>query len=133
MVKEKVQEDTRMLVSEIVKGIQDKKGLSITCMNLAKIKSTVCDYFVVCHGTSNTHVSAIADSIEEKVNKETGIKPRRKEGLVNSEWILLDYLDVVVHIFQQHIREYYRLEDLWADAPHVEIESEQNDVIALLS
>jgi ribosome-associated protein len=133
MVKEKLQEETKVLVSEIVKGIQDKKGLSITCMNLAKIKSTVCDYFVVCHGTSNTHVNAIAESIEEKVNKETGLKPRRKEGVSNSEWVLLDYLDVVVHIFQEHVREYYRLEDLWADAPLVEIANEENDVITMLS
>ncbi|MFN2394370.1 MAG: ribosome silencing factor [Bacteroidales bacterium] len=117
MVSEKTLEATEVLKEEIVKGIQEKKGLNITCLNLAKINSTVCDYFVVCHGTSNTHVSAIAESVEELVNKEIGLKPRRKEGLINAEWILLDYLDVVVHVFQQHVRDYYKLEDLWADAP----------------
>jgi ribosome-associated protein len=121
MVSEKTLEATEVLKEEIIKGIQEKKGLDITCLNLAKIKSTVCDYFVVCHGTSNTHVNAIAESIEEQVSKHTGLKPRRKEGYANAEWILLDYLDVVVHVFQEHVREYYNLEDLWADAPTVNI------------
>jgi ribosome-associated protein len=119
MVSEKTLEATEVLKEEIIKGIQEKKGLEITCLNLAKINSTVCDYFVVCHGTSNTHVNAIAESIEDQVTKHTGLKPRRKEGFANAEWILLDYLDVVVHVFQEHVREYYNLEDLWADAPSV--------------
>jgi len=121
MVSEKTLEATEVLKEEIIKGIQEKKGLEITCLNLAKINSTVCDYFVVCHGTSNTHVNAIAESVEEKVSKHTGIKPRRREGIANAEWILLDYLDVVVHVFQQQVREYYNLEDLWADAPAAHI------------
>ena len=121
MVSEKTLEATEVLKEEVIKGIQEKKGLDITCLNLAKIKSTVCDYFVVCHGTSNTHVNAIAESIEEHVVKNTGVKPRRKEGYSNAEWILLDYLDVVVHVFQQHVREFYNLEDLWADAPTINI------------
>lgn len=122
MVSEKTLEATEVLKEEIVKGIQEKKGLNITCLNLAKINSTVCDYFVVCHGTSNTHVHAIAESVEEQVNKQIGLKPSRKEGFINAEWILLDYLDVVVHVFQQNVREYYKLEDLWADAPSIMIE-----------
>lgn len=122
MVSEKTLEATEVLKEEIVKGIQEKKGLNITCLNLAKINSTVCDYFVVCHGTSNTHVHAIAESVEEQVNKQIGLKPSRKEGFINAEWILLDYLDVVVHVFQQNVREYYKLEDLWADAPSLMIE-----------
>ncbi len=124
MVNEKTLESTEVLMEEVIKGIQEKKGLSITCLNLASINSTVCDYFVVCHGTSNTHVSAIAESVEETVSKQTGMKPRRREGFSNAEWILLDYLDVVVHVFQQEIREHYRLEDLWADASVVNIEQE---------
>ncbi len=122
MVSEKTLEATEVLKEEVIKGIQEKKGIEITCLNLAKIKSTVCDYFVVCHGTSNTHVNAIAESIEEQVSKNIGLKPRRKEGYANAEWILLDYLDVVVHVFQKHVREYYNLEDLWADAPTVNIQ-----------
>lgn len=121
MVSEKTLEATEVLKEEVIKGIQEKKGIEIICLNLAKINSTVCDYFVVCHGTSNTHVSAIAESIEEQVSKNTGLKPRRKEGFANAEWILLDYLDVVVHVFQEHVREYYNLEDLWADAPKLNI------------
>jgi len=121
MVSEKTLEATEVLKEEVIKGIQEKKGIEIICLNLAKINSTVCDYFVVCHGTSNTHVSAIAESVEEQVSKNTGLKPRRKEGFANAEWILLDYLDVVVHVFQEHVREYYNLEDLWADAPKLNI------------
>jgi ribosome-associated protein len=129
MVKEEILNDTKTLVNEVIKGIQEKKGLSIICLNLAEIKSTVCDYFIICHGTSNTHVSAIADSIEKQVSIHTGLSPRIIEGKANSEWVLIDYLDVVVHVFQQEIREYYKLEDLWADAPYVEIE---NDVLISL-
>ena len=109
MAKKKVQVETKSILRAIIKGVQDKKGLSVTCMDLAKIKSSICDYFVVCHGTSNTHVSAIAESIIEKVIEETGIKPNRKEGIANSEWILIDYLDVVVHIFQKQDRKSTRL------------------------
>lgn len=117
MIKNKVSEKTEFLVEEVIKGIQEKKGKEITCLNLGSINSTVCDYFVVCHGTSNTHVSAIAESVEEQVSRYTGVKPRRKEGYANAEWILLDYMDVVVHVFQQEVRSYFNLEDLWADAP----------------
>lgn len=117
MIKNKVSDKTELLVEEVIKGIQEKKGIEITCLNLGSIKSTVCDYFVVCHGTSTTHVSAIAESVEEQVSRYAGIKPRRREGLANAEWILLDYMDVVVHVFQQEVRSYFNLEDLWADAP----------------
>ncbi len=124
MVKEKVTDITELLVEEVIKGIQEKKGKKITCLNLGSIKSTVCDYFVVCHGTSSTHVSAIAESIEDQVNKHMGMKPGRREGFMNAEWILLDYLDVVVHVFQQEVREHYQIEDLWADAPVQRVEDE---------
>jgi ribosome-associated protein len=117
MIKNKVSDKTELLVEEVIKGIQEKKGKEITCLNLGSIKSTVCDYFVVCHGTSNTHVSAIAESVEDQVSRYAGIKPSRREGLANAEWILLDYMDVVVHVFQQEVRSYFNLEDLWADAP----------------
>ncbi|MFP4288800.1 MAG: ribosome silencing factor [Bacteroidales bacterium] len=125
MVNEKVLEVTDVLKTEIINGIQEKKGKEIVCLNLAKINSTVCDYFVICHGTSNTHVSSIADAVEETVKKHTGVKPRRREGFANAEWLLLDYLDVVVHIFQEDIRNYYRIEDLWADAPaeYIDVDS----------
>jgi len=126
MVKEQIKEQTEVLVEEIIKGIQEKKGKSITCLHLGQINSTVCDYFVVCHGTSNTHVNAIAESVEEQVFKHTGSKPRRREGFSNAEWVLLDYLDAVVHIFQQEVRYHYKLEDLWADAP-MRVISDENE------
>lgn len=117
MVKKKEKDSTQLLVNAIVKGIQEKKGLGIVSLNLGKINSTICDFFIICHGTSNTHVNAIGESIEEEVKKLTGIYPHRREGYINGEWILLDYLDVVVHVFQEPVREFYSLESLWADAP----------------
>jgi ribosome-associated protein len=125
MIKVKISEQTNLLLEEIIKGIKEKKGKEIVCLNLGQIKSTVCDYFVVCHGTSNTHVNAIAESVEEIVHRHIGQWPNKKEGFANAEWILLDYLDVVVHVFQQEVRDHYKLEDLWADAPVKVIEEDE--------
>ncbi len=105
------------MADAVVEGILEKKGLEIVSLNLGKINSTVCDFFIICHGNSRTHVAAIAESVEEEVNKLTGIKPARREGYVNGEWILMDYLDVVVHVFQEPVRRHYQLEELWADVP----------------
>ena len=115
--KTKSEDISTMLVDAVVKGMLEKKAEEVVSINLAKINSTICDFFVVCHGNSRTHAAAIADSIEEIVKKETGIKPGRREGYVNGEWLLIDYLDVVVHVFQEPVRRFYRLEDLWADVP----------------
>jgi ribosome-associated protein len=123
MNKAKAKDPSMLLLDAVVKGIQEKKGQEIVSLQLSKIQSTVCDYFVVCHGTSRTHVSAIADSVEDLVKKSTGINPRRREGMANAEWILLDYLDVVVHVFQQPVRHFFQLEQLWADAPSQTFES----------
>ena|SRR6218665_1013647 len=112
---------TQKLADAIVEGILDKKGKNITVMNLQSIQNRVCDYFIICQADSNTQVNAIADSIDETVRKTTGDKPYRSEGFENSEWILIDYVTVVVHIFQSHIREFYNLESLWADAETTEI------------
>jgi ribosome-associated protein len=90
-------------------------------MNLQSIHNRVCDYFIICQADSNTQVNAIAESIQETVRKTTGDKPYRSEGFENSEWILIDYVTVVVHIFQSHIRDFYNLESLWADAETKEI------------
>lgn len=117
MRKPKAKDQTLLLLDAIVKGIQEKKGKDIVSLHLDKIQSTVCDYFVVCHGTSRTHVNAISESVEETVKKAIGVNPHRREGTGNAEWILLDYLDVVVHVFQEPVRQFYQLEQLWADAP----------------
>lgn len=109
--------DSENFVKYIIEGIEEKKGKEIVCLDLSEFNIAICDYFIICHGTSRTHVGAIAESVEELVKKRTGSFPSRREGLANSEWVLLDYLDVVVHIFQEEIRNHYQLEELWADAP----------------
>lgn len=116
-----VKSPTEKLADAIVEGILERKGKNITVMNLQSIHNRVCDYFIICQADSNTQVNAIADSIDETVRKTTGDKPYRSEGFENSEWILIDYVTVVVHIFQSHIREFYNLESLWADAETTEI------------
>ncbi|HEX8517369.1 MAG TPA: ribosome silencing factor [Bacteroidia bacterium] len=112
---------TEKLADAVVEGILDIKGKNISVMNLQSIHNRVCDYFIICQADSNTQVNAIAESIQEMVRKTTGDKPYRSEGFENSEWILIDYVTVVVHIFQSHIRDFYNLESLWADAETKEI------------
>ncbi len=124
MAKRKKKTNISDSLSEIViKGIQEKKGKNIVSMNLKNIQNAVTDYFIICHGTSSTQVAAIADSIEFEVRTAAGIKPWHKEGFQNAEWILLDYADVVVHVFQEKIRDFYQIESLWADAEVINIES----------
>lgn len=110
------QADALPLVRHVINGIEEKKGSEISCLNLKKISNSPCDYFVICEGTSRTHVQAIAGSVEEYIKKETGSRPWHVEGLQNAEWVLMDYVDVVVHIFQPHVRQHFNLEDMWADA-----------------
>jgi ribosome-associated protein len=112
---------TEKLADAVVEGILEIKGKNITVMNLQSIHNRVCDYFIICQADSNTQVNAIAESIQETVRKTTGDKPYKSEGFENSEWILIDYVTVVVHVFQSHIRDFYNLESLWADAETKEI------------
>lgn len=107
---------TSKLVDFIIKVIQDKRGENIIKFNLKKIENAVCDYFVICHGDSSRQVNAIASFIEEEVKKHTGVNAWHKEGYENAKWILLDYIDIVVHVFLKETRDYYNLEGLWADA-----------------
>ena len=116
MVKSKTTVQSTNISEVIVHGIQEKKGNDIVRLDLRNIHSSVADYFVVCHAESSTQVKAIANSVEDEVFKALGIEPVRKEGLQNAEWILLDYFDVVVHIFKTDKREFYGIEDLWGDA-----------------
>ncbi|MEM9022423.1 MAG: ribosome silencing factor [Bacteroidota bacterium] len=117
------------LLDIVIAGIEEKKGVDIAQLDLRKISNAVSDFFVICHGNSNTQVKAIADAVVEEVWKATGEKPWHKEGLENAEWILLDFVDVVVHIFQKDAREFYNLEDLWADA-HSEEQAERATTIS---
>lgn len=116
MAKTKKLDEATMLAKIAIKGIQEKKGKQIVSLDLRKIKNASTDYFVVCHGDSKTQVHAIARSVEEEIHKTTGENPWHREGFENSEWILLDYISVVVHIFQEEQRFFYGLEKLWADA-----------------
>ena len=108
--------NTDELIAEILKGIDDVKGEDVQLLDLREIENTVCDYFIICTGSSNTQVKAISGSIQKVVSKSLKDKPWHIEGEVNSEWILMDYVNVVVHVFQKQIREFYDIESLWGDA-----------------
>ena len=103
------------LIEKIVIGISDVKGQDIEMIDLRKIENRICDFYIICSGSSNTHVSAILDSVKKKVSKTLKEKPSHTEGVENAEWILLDYINVVVHIFQKKVRDFYRIEELWGD------------------
>ncbi|MCC6384193.1 MAG: ribosome silencing factor [Bacteroidia bacterium] len=104
------------LTDAVIKGIQEKKGHEIIQLDLKNTGNSVADYFIICHGNSANQVEAIAESVEETVEKKTKEVPFHKEGFENSQWIILDYFNVVVHIFQEDKRDYYKIEKLWADA-----------------
>lgn len=114
MAKKNVSNDD--LLANIIKGIEEVKGNDIDILDLREIDNTVCDYFVICNGNSNTQVNAIVSSIQKIVSKELKDKPWHVEGTENGEWVLMDYVNIVVHVFQKHIREYYNIESLWGDA-----------------
>ena len=121
MTKDKTNAD--QLITTIIGGIEEVKGKEITILDLREIENTVCDYFIVCEGTSNTQVNAIVNSIQKQVSKTLKDKPWHIEGTENAEWVLMDYVNVVVHVFQKHIREYYDIESLWGDAKTTQIET----------
>ena len=112
-----------VLVDHIVEGIEEVKGQNITILDLSAIENSVCDFFVICDGNSNTQVNAISDSIEKVVREKLGDKPWHVEGRDNSEWVLLDYVNVVAHVFQKDIREFYDLDSLWSDAEVTVVEN----------
>jgi len=112
-----------LLIAEVIKGIEDVKGENISIIDLREIENTVCEYFILCDGTSNTQVSAIASSIQKHVSKSLKDKPLHVEGESNAEWILIDYVNIVVHVFQKHVRQFYSLEELWGDGKITNIES----------
>lgn len=118
--------DVDALISLILSGVEDVKGLDIQLLDLREIENTATDYFIICNGTSNTHVNAIVGSVQKTVSKAIQDKPWHVEGSENGEWVLLDYVNVVVHVFQKHIREYYDIESLWGDAKVTSISSASN-------
>lgn len=111
------------LIDEIILGIENVKGEDIHQLDLRELDNTPCDFFIVCSGNSNTQVTAIVNSIQKTVSKKLSEKPFHTEGLDNAEWVLIDYVNVVVHVFQNSIREYYNIEELWGDAKSTQIVS----------
>ncbi|QLG44280.1 ribosome silencing factor [Costertonia aggregata] len=114
------------LIALILQGIEDVKGQDINILDLREIENTVCDYFIICNGTSNTQVNAIVNSIQKIVSKTIKDKPWHVEGSENAEWVLLDYVNVVVHVFQKQVRDFYDIEGLWGDAKVTVVETSFN-------
>jgi len=116
MPRRKKKEPLEILIETITQAMTDKKGRNPVILNFTKLTGAVCDVFIICHGGSRTHVEALAENVIGETKKNTGFNPWHKEGFENAEWILIDYSDVVVHIFQEERRKFYNLERLWADA-----------------
>jgi len=115
--------ETTKLVESIIAGIQEKKGRDIVVADLTGIEGAICGYFVICTGNSPTQVDAITDAVEEQARLQAGEKPVRIVGRENSQWVAMDYTDVLVHVFLPDVRAYYDLEHLWEDAPMKLIEN----------
>ncbi len=111
------------ILTTIIKAIQDKKGENIVSLDLRKIHEAVADFFVICEASTNTQVKAIADSVEQSVKETLGEAPYRHEGQQSAQWILIDYVNVVVHVMQPETRRFYKLEEMWSDAPMTNYES----------
>lgn len=124
MTKQVNSEESKKLIDAIIEGIQRKKGLDIIIADLTKVENTECDHFIICHGTSNTQVGALASSVEETVKELLDEQAWQTDGYRNAQWILLDYANIMVHVFQKEYRDFYDIEGLWADANFTNIESE---------
>lgn len=111
-----ITDETKQLVETIVNALHEKKALDVVSIRLADLKDPICDYFIICHGDSNPHVQALAESTMDHTREKLKVRVWKKEGFENGQWLLLDYSNVVVHIFQAEWRNFYNLEGLWADA-----------------
>ncbi|MDR0605546.1 MAG: ribosome silencing factor [Bacteroidales bacterium] len=119
-VLEKLQNTPVFFRDNIIRALQDKKALNIVELNLSKLKLTLFDRFIICTATSNTHAEALCDSVLETIKEDMHVFPKHVEGMHNSQWILIDYFDVLVHIFLKESREFYDIESLWIDAERIE-------------
>ncbi len=124
MVNKAIEHGRLSLVDAIIEGIRRKKGVEIINIDLRELNNTECDNFIICHGNSNTHVDAIARSVEECVEELLHEPAWHIDGYTNAQWILLDYIDVMVHIFQEPYRRLYDLEELWGDGKFYNIEAD---------
>lgn len=113
---EKQSHDFSPLVNTIIEAMEDVKAQNVTVLDLREIENSVCEYFIISEGTSNTQVNAISDMVEKKVREGLNEKPWHIEGREHSEWVLMDYVNTVAHVFQSEIRKFYDLESLWGDA-----------------
>lgn len=113
--------DSKLIIDTVIDSISDLKGEDISILDLREIENAFCEYFIICNGNSNTHVAAIASAIERKVRNEIKERPWHVEGVENAQWILLDYTNIIVHVFQKEYREYYDIEGLWGDAKEISI------------
>ncbi|MCC7453398.1 MAG: ribosome silencing factor [Crocinitomix sp.] len=118
---EEKENETQLLIDSIIDGIQDVKGKDIVILNLSELPNAIADFFIICSGDSSTQVESAAQAIVRRTRKELQEKPWHQEGTRNAEWVLLDYVDVVVHVFYKGIRDFYNLEGLWADAERIDI------------
>ena len=112
------------LVEQIIETLNKNKGVNIVKIDLRRIENCFCSFFVICHGTSGTHIAGLTDAVEEKVREDLDERPFHIEGLNAAQWVVVDYGDIVVHIFEKELRDYYQLEDFWADAQITEIAGE---------
>lgn len=121
MSKDNKDDESKILCDTIVEGMQENKAQDIVVLDLRNIESAVCDYFVICSGESSTQVDGISSTVMRHTRKELSEKPWSVEGKTNREWILLDYVSVVAHVFYKETREFFDLEELWADAIRTDI------------
>jgi ribosome-associated protein len=125
MPRKKKAETEESLTDVILEAIRDKKGKEPVVMDFTKMNNGICDAFIICHGTSRPQVEALAESVMENVKKKRGLNVYHKEGFENAEWILIDYIEVIVHIFQENRRIFYNLEQLWADTKITKIKTRE--------
>jgi ribosome-associated protein len=124
MARKKTENNSSLLLSQLaIKGIQDKKGKNITIIDLREIEGSLFDYYVICTGNSPSHVDVISEAVDREIKTSTGIDPKRIEGLQNCQWVLLDYFDVIVHIMLEEARDFYRIEQMWKDAPQSHLDN----------
>lgn len=124
---------TDLLLTTIVSGIEEVKGHDIISLDMGPVNSAICDHFVICHGSSTTQVEAIADKVKKFTDEALSERPWRSEGYGNAQWILLDYVDIVVHIFYKEARTFYNLEDLWGDAEVTRYDSDDYSTDRIVS
>lgn len=113
--------ETSTMTEMIIEGIRQRKGRQISVVDLSRIESAATGQFIICSGSSTTQVSSIADNVREHLRKQAGIKPYNYDGYQNSQWIIIDYGDILVHVFLPDTRRLYNLEELWNDATITEV------------